>query len=124
MALLNHGSFYLSIVSIAFYVLLSGGYHSTAVTMIENVANDSQETEKMISAWNLYSSMCHSVSPILFGVLATFFNAKANPAIYGKLLIAFVLGGYLPAGILFWKGGQSYRKVMLDRDEAANLAPN
>ena len=72
----------------------------------------------MISAWNLYCSLCHSISPILFGVLATFLNAKANPIIYGKLLIAFVIGGYLPAGLLFWKGGKRYEEVMLDREKA------
>jgi sugar phosphate permease len=36
LACAGHGNFYISIGSIAAYVLLSGGYHSTAVTMIEN----------------------------------------------------------------------------------------
>ena len=36
MATAGHGNFWVSIASIAAYVLVSGGYHSTAVTMIEN----------------------------------------------------------------------------------------
>ena len=36
LATAGHGNFYISIASIAAYVLVSGGYHSTAVTMIEN----------------------------------------------------------------------------------------
>ena len=36
MATAGHGNFWISIASIAAYVLVSGGYHSTAVTMIEN----------------------------------------------------------------------------------------
>ena len=31
-----HGNFWVSIASIAIYILVSGGYHSTAVTMITN----------------------------------------------------------------------------------------
>jgi sugar phosphate permease len=47
---LGHGNFWISIASIAAYVLVSGGYHSTAVTMIENTVS-SEETGKMVSAW-------------------------------------------------------------------------
>lgn len=43
--------FYTSIFAIAAYVLISGGYHSTAVTMIENSARNSDETSRMVSSW-------------------------------------------------------------------------
>ena len=47
---MGHGNFWISISAIAAYVLVSGGYHSTAVTMIENTVS-SEETGKMVSAW-------------------------------------------------------------------------
>lgn len=50
LACAGHGSFYVSISAIAAYIMVSGGYHSTAVTMIENSVT-SQETGKMVSAW-------------------------------------------------------------------------
>lgn len=119
LALLGHGSFWLSMSCIAAFVLLSGGYHATAVTMIENVAKDSSENERMIGAWNLYTNICHSLSPIVFGAMATYWNAKSNPIIYGRLLIGFVVAGYLPAGLLFWRSGQRYKELMEERNREA-----
>ena len=56
LATAGHGNFYMSISAIAAYVLVSGGYHSTAVTMIENSVS-SQETGKMVSAWQMYTNI-------------------------------------------------------------------
>ena len=115
LTLLSPASFPVAIGSLACFVLLSGGYHAAAVTMVENVAEDRRETEGMVAAWNLYCSVCHSVAPVLFGVCAGYLNAKANPSVFGKLLLAFVCGGYIPAGLLFWRAGKEYQKVMIDR---------
>jgi hypothetical protein len=55
-------------------------------------------------------------------------NAKANPAYFGKILIAFIIAGYVPSGILFFIGGKKYKERMeeLRRQEgrtSGNLAP-
>lgn len=76
---LPHGNFYISIASIAAYILISGGYHATAVTMIENTVS-SEETGKMVSAWQLYTNLCQTISPAIFSFIAAGLNAKANPA--------------------------------------------
>lgn len=119
LALMGHGSFYLSIACIAAFVFLAGGYHATAVTMIENVAKNSSETEKMVSAWMLYTSIFHSLSPILFGIISTHYNALAHPVIYGRILIGFIASGYLPAVFYFWKGGRAYQNLMEERAATA-----
>ena len=108
-------SFYPSMICMSLFVLLSGGYHATAVTMLENVAKTPEQTENMVSAWNLYTGIFHGLSPIVFGILAALFNARTNPLVYGKLLIGFIVGGYIPASFLFWRSGKAYNKEMEER---------
>ena len=62
----------------------------------------------MIGAYNMYTSFAQTASPIIFGYLAALYNAKANPAMYGRLIIAFVLSGYLPSALLYWIAGKKY----------------
>lgn len=111
---MGHGSFWISISSIAAYILVSGGYHATAVTMIENTVS-SEETGKMVSAWQLYTNLCQTISPAIFSFIAAALNAKANPAYFGKILIAFICAGYIPSGILFFIGGKKYVKEMEEK---------
>jgi MFS family permease len=108
---MGHGNFWISISAIAAYVLISGGYHSTAVTMIENTVS-SEETGKMVSSWQLYTNLCQTISPAIFSFIAAAMNAKSNPAYFGKILIAFVAAGYIPSAFLFWKGGKKYVEEM------------
>ena len=109
-----HGNFWISIISIAAYILVSGGYHATAVTMIENTVS-SEDTGKMVSSWQLYTNLCQTVSPAIFSFIAAAFNAKANPAYFGKILIAFIAAGYIPSAYMFYKGGKEYSKLMKER---------
>lgn len=101
---LPHGNFWISIASIAAYILISGGYHATAVTMIENTVSG-EETGKMVSAWQLYTNLCQTISPAIFSFIASALNAKSNPAYFGKILIAFIAAGYIPSAYMFYKGG-------------------
>ena len=109
MACAGHGNFYLSMASIAAYVMISGGYHSTAVTMIENSVS-SQETGKMVSAWQMYTNMAQTFSPILFGAIGTLVSISTNATLYGPMIMGFVAAGYIPAGLLFYLGGKRYAK--------------
>jgi hypothetical protein len=43
-------------------------------------------------------------------------GAAGNPAIYGKLIFAFSMIGYLGSIPFFWKGGKEYKKFV-DRQE-------
>ena len=67
-----------------------------------------EETGKILGAYNLYTSLATTLSPIIFGYLATLYNAKTNPMVYGRLLIAFVLSGYLPAAFFYRIAGKKY----------------
>ena len=107
MACAGHGNFYLSIASIAAYVLISGGYHSTAVTMIENSVS-SQETGKMVSAWQMYTNIAQTFSPILFGTIGAMLSITTNTSFYGPMIMGFVAAGYRPAALLFYLGGKRY----------------
>lgn len=77
LATASHGNFYLSMAAIAAYVMVSGGYHSTAVTMIENSVS-SQETGKMVSAWQMYTNIAQTCSPILFGTIGAMLGVSSN----------------------------------------------
>ena len=107
LACASHGNFYLSMAAIAGYVMVSGGYHSTAVTMIENSVS-SQETGKMVSAWQMYTNIAQTCSPILFGTIGAMLSISSNVQIYGPMIMGFVAAGYIPAAILFYLGGKRY----------------
>lgn len=47
---LGHGNFWLSTIALSMHILLSGGFHSTAITMVENSVSASK-TSNIVSAW-------------------------------------------------------------------------
>lgn len=53
---LNHGNFWLSTFALSMHILVSGGYHSTAITMVENSVTVGQTTN-IVSAWQLYTNI-------------------------------------------------------------------
>jgi hypothetical protein len=53
---LGHGNFWLSTIALSTHILFSGGYHSTAVTMIENSVSVGK-TSNIVSAWQLYTNL-------------------------------------------------------------------
>lgn len=102
-----HGNFWLSLFAMSLNILFTGGQASAAITMMQNSV-PTEETGKVVGAYNMYTSLTATLSPIVFGYLATLYNAKANPLMYGRLLIGFVLGGYLPSACLYWIAGKKY----------------
>ena len=66
----------------------------------------------MISAHLFYSTIAATVSPAVFGAMAVWFNASANPAIYGYLITFFTLIGYGGSVPFFWLAGKEYQKYM------------
>jgi hypothetical protein len=47
---MGHGNFWLSAIALSAHILFSGGYHSTAITMVENSVPVSK-TSNIVSAW-------------------------------------------------------------------------
>lgn len=103
---MGHGNFWLSLLTMSMNVLFTGGQASAAITMLQNAVS-TEEIGKIIGAYNMFTSLTATVAPIIFGYLATsVYNAKLNPIYYGRLLIGFVLGGYLPAAFLYHIAGK------------------
>ena len=106
---LGHGNFWLSTIALSTHILFSGGYHSTAVTMLENSVSEGK-TSNIVSAWQLYTNLAQTFSPILFSFIGTYFQIFTNSKMFGNLMILFVVGGYLPAALCFYYGGKRYAK--------------
>ena len=47
---LGHGNFWISSIALSMHILFSGGYHSTAITMVENSVSVGK-TSNIVSAW-------------------------------------------------------------------------
>lgn len=60
----------------------------------------------MVSAWQMYTNMAQTASPILFGLIGTYIGMVAKPALLGPMIMGFVTMGYIPAAILFYLGGR------------------
>lgn len=123
----GHGNFYLAMAGLAAYIFVSGSYNSSAITMMQNSV-PSDQTGKIIGAYNLYTNLAQTASPIVFGFLATSLGAKSNPQVYGKLITLFITVGYSLSSLFFWRAGLHYKKHMLKEQEkeleAENAAKN
>ena len=51
-------------------------------------------------------------SSVLNGYIALWFNAAANPHIYGKIIFFGSLFGYAGSLPAFWKAGKSYERFI------------
>lgn len=50
---------------------------------------------------------------MVFSLLAQHFKAAVNPRVYGYIILAFTVVGYLGSNWFYYKGGREYEKVML-----------
>ena len=66
--------------------------------------------------------MCQTISPAIFSFIAAALNARANPAYFGKILIAFIAAGYIPSAYMFYKGGKQYAQMLKEREAAKTVA--
>ena len=60
------------------------------------------------------------MSPLAFQFLAKYFNAAANPRIYGFMVLGEITVGYLGSNIFYWKAGKLYETLMKKKDEMAD----
>ena len=119
---LQTSSFYLSILCYAFKVLVSSAYSGPAIAMIQNTSPLDQQGN-VISLYFFCITLAQTVSPILFGILASYMGCFADPRKYGILLSAFVAFGYLGSLPFWYKGGKAYKEYMEKKDQDALVVP-
>lgn len=56
--------------------------------------------------------MTQTIAPVIFSILVNYFGAVVNPRVYGYLILAFTMFGYLGSNVFYWKGGKEYEKAM------------
>ena len=113
---LTTGNFYLSMLSYALMLLVSGTYSGPAITMIQNTAPQDQQGN-VISVYFFAITLPQTISPVIFGWFANKFGVLANPAMYGPLITAFVAFSYLGSLPFWWRAGKNYKKFMEEKDE-------
>lgn len=100
-------NFYLSMALLAVKFLFSEGYMAPTLTMMQNTVKPDQQGS-IVSAYLFFLTVAGCMSSVLIGQLANVFGAAANPFIYGKLIFAGSLVGYLGSIPAFWLAGKSY----------------
>lgn len=56
---------------------------------------------------------------MIFQRLAKYFNAAANPRVYGFMVLLAISVGYLGSNIFYWRAGKKYEKMMQEKDRIA-----
>ena len=107
LATLNQHNFYASMMCCALTIFFSGSYFSPAITMMQNSVSK-ENSGNVVGAYSFVSTIASTISPIIFGFLATLFNAKSNPAVYGYLISAFVAFGYSISSYFYFYAGINY----------------
>ena len=105
------GNFWLAIACFALKILVSAGHFPPAVTMMQN-ATDSSNSGFVVSAYSFYAHVSETFAPLIFGALATRFNAPVFPKIYGYLVFGAVTLGYGLSNIFYYRAGKHYEKLM------------
>ena len=100
------GGFWLSFVTYSLHILVSAGYQTLAFTMIQNSV-ESDDVPKAISSYNLFTNGAQTIAPIIFGFVAAGLNAKKFTGVYGPMIAAFILVGYLPSAFFYYRSGQA-----------------
>uniref|UniRef100_A0A7S3CMT4 Major facilitator superfamily (MFS) profile domain-containing protein n=1 Tax=Strombidium rassoulzadegani TaxID=1082188 RepID=A0A7S3CMT4_9SPIT len=108
-------NFWCSLAFFSLNVLVSGCYLAPAVTMMQN-STDSSNSGFVVSALAFYGNIASSLSPLFFGFLAQRMGAVANPRIYGYIILAAVIIGYLGSNFFYWRAGKEYTKLMKRKD--------
>jgi len=98
-------------VCFMFSVLVQGTYSGPAITMIQNTSPLSQQGN-VVSLYFFCITLPQTVSPAIFSFFANKVGAIANPQLYGPLIAAFTVLGYVGSIPFWWKAGQHYKKHM------------
>lgn len=55
-----------------------------------------------------------------FQFFAKYFNAAANPRVYGFMVLGAITVGYLGSNIFYNRAGQLYKRLMEEKDKMAD----
>lgn len=72
-----------------------------------------------MSTWTLVTSVATTISPILFTTIGTRLGIANKPQLYGPLIMAFVVLGYIPAAFTFFIAGRRYSEEQVARGAKA-----
>lgn len=118
---LQTNNFYLSVACYALKVLVSGTYSGPAITMIQNTSPLSQQGN-VVSVYFFCITVAQTLSPAIFGIFANKFGCLANPAMYGPLITAAVVFGYLGSLPFWFRAGKAYKNFMEEKDKESQDA--
>ena len=113
MCCLCQTNFWFSIAMITLKTLLSGGFQSPAITMMQNTTS-SKDQGNIISSHMFYTTVMATVCPIFFSFVSNYFGAGGDPRIYGYVLTSFAALGYWGSIPFWWLAGRSYKEYMQD----------
>lgn len=108
---LTTNNFWVSMTFMAIKYLVSESWMSPAITMMQATVEPKKQGS-IVAAHLFYVTSAGCFSAVLLGQLANVFGAAANPAVYGKLIFAFSMIGYIGAIPTFWRGGQYYKRFV------------
>ena len=108
---LTTNNFYISLIFMALSYLFSECWMSPAITMMQNAVKPEQ-TGVVVSGFTFYITIAGCISTVVFNYIANILGAPSAPHIYGKLIFAWSLFGYLAAIPCFWIAGKQYKKHM------------
>ena len=91
----------------ALTIFFSGSYYSPAITMMQNSVSKENQGN-VVGVYSFVATISSTISPIIFGFLASLLNAKSNPSIYGYLIALFVTFGYSISSIFYYLAGKHY----------------
>lgn len=111
-------NFYFAMIAFALKIFVSGSYQAPAITMMQNTTRPS-DSGLVVSVYTFFAYLAQTLSPLFFQGLARYFNAAANPRIYGFLVLAATSVGYLGSNIFYRRAGKEYTKMMIAKDEMA-----
>ena len=112
-------NFYLALSAFALKIFVSGSYQAPAITMMQNSTRPS-DSGLVVSVYTFFAYLAQTLSPLFFSSLAKYFNAAANPRIFGYLVLAATSVGYLGSNIFYRRAGKEYSKMMTEKDEMAD----
>jgi len=104
-------SFHTSLFFMAVSYLVSECWMSPAVTMMQNTVKPEQ-TGSVVSGFLFYLTIAGCISTVVLNYFANLLGAPGAPHIYGKLIFAWSLFGYLASIPCFWIAGKHYKKHM------------
>lgn len=104
-------NFYFAMTCLAVKFALSEGYMAPTIAMMQ--ATEKPELQGgIVSVYLFFTTLMGCLATTFLGALSNFFNASANPLVYGKLVLGCSMVGYAIAIPCFYLAGRSYERYI------------